>query len=283
MGIWPVACHDSVVGGSRRTATAWIGALALGAVGAGFGLLTLAEARSAPGLSFAGTSWVGAVAEVTAGWALIVAGVAETWRRPASREGLLLAGAGVGWFLVEWNNPGLGSPAAFTFGLVASALAAPLVAHAALAYPAGRLDSRRDLGIVLFAYAGAGLMLGLFPALFFDPGRQGCGLCPANLVLVRSEPGLVDSLLLAGLALGLVWAATLLAAGAVRVARASPPLRRRLWPVLAPAGCYLVLVAADFAHSLPRGTLSNDPLDYRLWLGQAALLVLMALGVAWAW
>ena len=202
MGIWPVACHDSVVGGSRRTATAWIGALALGAVGAGFGLLTLAEARSAPGLSFAGTSWVGAVAELTAGWALIVAGVAETWRRPASRAGLLLAGAGIGWFLVEWNNPGLSSPTAFTFGLIASALAAPLVAQAALAYPAGRLDSRLDVGVLVFAYAGAGLVLGLLPALFFDPGRQGCGLCPVNLVLVRSEPGLADGLQRVGLLLG---------------------------------------------------------------------------------
>jgi signal transduction histidine kinase len=283
MGIWPVACHDSVVGGSRRTAAVWIVALALGAIGAGFGLLTLAEARSAPGLSFAGTSWVGAVAELTAGWALIAAGVAETWRRPASRAGLLLAGAGIGWFFAEWNNPGLGSPAAFTFGLIASALAAPLVAHAALAYPTGRLDSRLDLCVLVFAYAGAGLVLGLLPALFFDPGRQGCSLCPANLVLARSEPGLVGGLQRAGLVLGLVWAAGLVAAGARRLGKASPPLRRRLWPVLVPAGCYLVLVGADFAHSLPRGTLSSDPLEYRLWLGEAALLVLMAAGVAWAW
>jgi signal transduction histidine kinase len=283
MGIWPVACHDSVVGGSRRTATVWIGALALGAVGAGFGLLTLAEARSAPGLSFAGTSWVGAVAELTAGWALIVAGVAETWRRPASRAGLLLAGAGIGWFLVEWNNPGLSSPAAFTFGLVVSALGAPLVAHAALAYPTGRLASRLARCVLVVAYAGAGLVLGLLPALFFDPGRQGCGLCPANLVLVRSEPGLADGLPRVGLILGLGWVVALVAVGVRRLGRASPPLRRMLWPVLAPAGCYLLLVGAGFAHSLPRGTLGNDPLDHLLWLGQAALLVLMALGVSWAW
>jgi signal transduction histidine kinase len=264
-------------------ASARAGAVVLGAAGAGFGLLTLAEARSAPGESFGGMAWAGAVAELAAGWALITVGVVESWRRPASRAGLLLTGAGIGWFFAEWNNPGLGSPVAFTFGLIVSALAAPLVAHAALAYPAGRLDSRLSLGAVVFAYAGAGLVLGLFPALFFDPGRQGCGLCPANLVLVHSEPGLMDGLLRAGLALGLVWVAALVAAGAVRMATASPPLRRLLWPVLAPAGCYLVLAGADFAHSLPRGTLGNDPVDYRLWLGEAALLVLMAAGVAWAW
>src|SRR5215471_2003374 len=267
----------------RTVASVRAGALALGVLGAAFGLLTLAEARSAPGESFGGTSWVGAVAELTAGWALIAAGVAETWRRPASLEGLLLAGAGIGWFLVEWNNPGLGSPAAFTFGLIASALGAPLVAHAALAYPAGRLASRLDVCVLVFAYAGAGLVLGLLPALFFDPGRQGCSLCPANLVLVRSEPSLAAGLQQAGLLLGLVWAAALVAAGIRRLVRASTPLRRMLWPVLVPAGCYVLLAGADLAHSLPRGTLGNDPLDYRLWLGQAAFLVLMALGVSWAW
>jgi len=259
------------------------GVLALGVLGAAFGLLTLAEARSAPGESFGGTSWVGAVAELTAGWALIAAGVAETWRRPASWAGLLFAGAGIGWFFVEWNNPGLGSPAAFTFGLIASALAAPLVAHSALAYPAGHLDSRLDVSVLVFAYAGAGLVLGLLPALFFDPGRQGCSLCPANLVLVRSELGLAVGLQHVGLFLGLAWAAALVAAGIRRLVRASRPLRRMLWPVLVPGGCYVLLVGADFAHSLLRGTLGNDPLDYRLWLGQAACLVLMALGVCWAW
>jgi signal transduction histidine kinase len=278
-----VTCHDSVVAASRRPAAVRVGALTLGAIGAGFGLLTLAQARSAPGGSFGGTSWVGAVAELAAGWALITAGVGESWRRPASRAGLLLAGAGTGWFFAEWNNPGLGSPAAFTFGLIVSALAAPLVGHAALAYPTGHLDSRLDLGVVLFAYAGAGLVLGLLPALFFDPGRQGCGLCPANLALVRPEPGLADGLLRAGIVLGLAWAVVLVMVGARRLGKASPPLRRMLWPVLAPAGGYLLLAGADFAHSLPRGTLSNDPLEYRLWLGQAALLVLMALGIASGW
>ena len=267
----------------RPVAAARAGCVLLGVVGAGFGLLTLAQARSAPGGSFAGTSWLGAVAELAAGWSLIAAGVTEAWRRPARWAGPLLIAAGTGWFFAEWNNPGLGSSAAFTFGLIVYALAAPLVAHAALAYPAGRLDTRLDLGVLLVAYAGAGLVLGLLPALFFDPGQQGCALCPANLVLVRSEPSLVSDLQRAGLVLGLAWAAGLLAVGGRRLGTASPPRRRVLWPVLAPAGCYLVLVGVDFAHSLPRGTLSNDPFEHRLWLGEAAILMLMAAGVAWAW
>jgi signal transduction histidine kinase len=254
----------------------------LGVLGAAFGMLTLAEARSAPGGSFGGASWTGAVAELAAGWSLIAAGVAESLRRPARGAGLLLIAAGTGWFFAEWNNSGLSSPA-FTFGLIVSALAAPLVAHAALAYPAGRLASRLDRGAVLAAYAGAGLVLGLLPAVFFDPQRQACGLCPANLVLIRSEPGLVSGLQRAGLVVGLAWVAGLIAVGARRLVKASSPLRRVVWPVLAAAGCYLVLVGADFAHSLPRGTLGNDPFEYRLWLGEAVFLVLMALGVSRMW
>ena len=284
MAIRPVACHDSVVAASRPTVTTvWIGAPALGAAGAGFGLLTLAEARSAPSGSFGGTSWVGAAAELSAGWALIVAGAAEFARRPARRAGLLLAAAGIGWFFAEWNNPGLGSPAAFTFGLIVSALAAPMVAHAALAYPAGRLDARSGRRVLVVAYAGAGLILGLLPAVFFAPQSQACALCPANLVLLRSEPGLVDGLSRVGLVLGLGWIAALLAIGGRRLQQASPPLRRMLWPVMVPAGAYLLLVGTDFAHSLARGALSNDPLEYRLWLAEAALLVGMALGVSWGW
>ena len=146
MGICPPACHDAVMGGLRRaiaavypgdlspTATGVrLGLVPLAAVGVAFGIASLLEARSAPGWSFAGTSTLAAVTELAAGWSLIAVGVVEARRRRARRVGLLLAVAGIGWFLVEWNNPGVGSPAAFTFGLIVYGLAAPLVAHAALA------------------------------------------------------------------------------------------------------------------------------------------------------
>jgi signal transduction histidine kinase len=82
---------------------------------------------------------------------------------------------------------------------------------------------------------------------------------------------------------GLAWVVGLIAVGARRLVKASSPLRRMVWPVLAAAGCYLVLAGADFAYSLPQGALGNDPFEYRLWLGEAAFLVLMALGVSWVW
>src|SRR5262249_26669160 len=201
MGICPPACHDTVVGGLRRaiaavhagdlspTATRGrLGLVPLAAVGIAFGFASFLQARSAPGWSFAGTSALAAVAAPAGGWSLSAAGVVEARRRRARRAGLLLAAAGIGWFLVEWNNPGVGSPAAFTFGLIVYGLAAPLVAHAALAYPKGRLDSRLDAGVLLLAYAGAGLVLGLLPGVFSDPGRQGCARAPANRGPLAPEP-----------------------------------------------------------------------------------------------
>src|SRR5262249_8942741 len=131
MGIWTPTCHDAVVGGLRRAIAAVhtgdlslsaiggrLGLAPLAAIGVAFGFASLAEARSAPGGSFAGTSTLAAVAELAAGWSLIAAGVVESRRRRARRAGLLLAGAGIGWFFAEWNNPGVGSPVAFTFGLI---------------------------------------------------------------------------------------------------------------------------------------------------------------------
>jgi hypothetical protein len=59
-------------------------------------------------------------------------------------------------------------------------------------------------------------------------------------------------------------------------------MRRLIGPVAASAAAYLVLSAAGFAHSLDRGFLSNDPVDHRLWLGEAGALVLLALAVHWS-
>ena len=187
---------------------------ALWAAAFGFGLVSLLVARSHPGGSFGGTSWVAAVAELAAGWALIAVGLRLALRRPANRPGYLLAAAGVSWFFVEWNNPGIGSPAAFTFGLVVWALAPPIVGHAILAYPSGRALPLPGRAALLAAYVGAGLVLGLLPALVFDPKRQACSQCPANLLSVTSDQDMVHFLAQWGVWLGLVWPVALAAVAA---------------------------------------------------------------------
>jgi signal transduction histidine kinase len=214
---------------------------------------------------------------------MILAGLYVWWRRPGNESGLLLAFAGVAWFFPEWTNPGIGFGVVFTIGLVAFAMAPPLVAHAVLAYPFGRLSSAVERLTVTLAYLGAALVLGFLPALFFNPSRQGCSLCPPNLLLVASRPELVEFLNRWGIRLGLVWAIGIAALCLWRLARSSPPLRRLRAPVLVGGTAYVVLVWWDFIHSLPRGQIGYDAFEYRLWLAQAATLCLVALGVASSW
>jgi hypothetical protein len=226
---------------------------------------------------------VAAAAELAAGWALIAAGLRLSLRRPPNRSGYLLAAARVSWFFVEWNNPGIGSPVAFTFGLVVWALAPPVVAHAVLAYPSGRPLPVLGRAALLAAYVAAGLVLGLLPALVFDPGQQACFQCPANLLSVTSSQDAVRVLTAWGVRLGLVWPVVLAAVAAWRFTRSSTAVRWMAAPVVFGGMAYLLLIWADFVHSLPRGQLGNDPFERGLWLGQAIALGTIAFGVTWPW
>ena len=253
------------------------------AAGLALGVTALAVVRGAPESSLAGPSAGAALALVAVGWALVACGVTAWARRPTSRFGPLLAAAGGAWFVAELNNPGAGSSLLFTLGLLGYAACPAVVAQAALAYPGGRVPGRLARAGLALAYAGTLLALGLLPALTFDPGAQGCVDCPDNLLAITSAPDVVEAAGRAGLVLGLAWAPTLAVLALVEVARSSPAARRLRAPVLLPAAAYLALVAADYAHGVSRGFLSNDAVDHDLWLGQAATLALLALGVAWAW
>lgn len=260
----------------RRVAwlAAWPAGVALGAASVLF-------AGSDPGYAFVDTGPTVAL-ELLAGYALIACGLIAWRRGSSSRFGVVLAAAGCGWFLLQWNNPGVGSPLGFSTGLVLFMSAPPVVAHALLTHPAASLRPL-ERTVLAVAYTGSLLVLGLLPALVFDPAAQGCSECPRNLLLVSDSTSLHRGLSRLGVYLGLAWALLLLALVAWRAARSTAATRRVTSPVFA-AGClYLGLVAAEFAVSLQRGYISNDPLDRRLWLGEAAALVLLALAIIWSW
>jgi signal transduction histidine kinase len=253
------------------------------AAGCALGVASLLLARRYPGGSLGGDSVAGSVALLGAGWALVACGLAAWVRRPASRFGLLLWSAGLAWLLVELNNPDVGWGAAFTLGVVTYAVCPALVAHAALAYPGGQLQSGAERLAVGAGYANALVVLGIAPALFFAPARQGCAECPSNLVAVASDAGVVEALLRVGLWAGLAWAAAVAGLAAWRTIRSSSPARRVTTPVLVALVAYLALVAVDYAHGLRRGFTSNDDVDQQLWIAQAAVLIALAAGVAAAW
>jgi signal transduction histidine kinase len=257
--------------------------LAVVLAGLALGVASLGVAREDPAGSLGGDSIAASLALAGAGWALVITGAVAWARRPSSRFGILLAAVGFAWFLVPLDNPGAGSGVAFTVGLVSYAACPPLVAHAALAYPGGRLASPLERIALIVAYGATVLLLGLAAALVFDPVAQGCSQCPANHLAVTSDPGLLAALQRDGVWLGLAWAVALAGIAAWHVARSSSAARLVTAPVLLAAVVYLVLVAADYAHSVDRGFLSNDDIEKRLWAGQAAALVALALGVVLAW
>jgi signal transduction histidine kinase len=257
--------------------------LTLGIIGGVLGLLSLGIARREPGYSVAGGSAARTAAELAAGWILLAVGMIAASRRTESRFGRLLGVAGCAWFLVEWNNPGTRANLAFTVGLTFYAATPALVAHAGLAYPDGLPLAWPERLAVGLGYLDGLFLLGLLPALVFDPAAQGCGQCPRNLLLVTDSASLYGTLNSAGVHLGLIWSLTFIPLLILRLARSSTARRRLTWPVLSASAAYLGLVATEFGHEVARGTSGNDQIYRTLWLGQAAALVLLSFGVAWNW
>ena len=255
--------------------------LVLWPAGSALGVFSLAIARDNPTFSFAGTSLGGAVALLGAGWALLAGGLAFWGRRPGNAVGPILVAASGAWFVAEWDNPSIGSAVGFTIGLALYAACPPFVAWAMLAYPSDRLASwgeRLAIGVTL---AGAVLVLGLLPALFFDPAAAGCAQCPENGLVVSDEPGLFDDLNRVGVHLGLAWSLLVIAMAVWRLVRSSAAKRRVVAPLLLAGGVYLGLVASTFAASLDRGLVGSGELQRRLWFGQAGALAALALAVGW--
>jgi signal transduction histidine kinase len=247
------------------------------------GIGTLQLTRESPSSSLAERSAVGGAVLLGAGWLAIGLGLRAWQRHPGRRYGPLLIAAGFAWFLAEWNNPGTGSAAVFTAGVVLYAACPPLVAHAALTYPGGRLASRVEAAALGVAYTGALIVLGLLPAVFFEPADQSCAFCPANLVAVASHAGVVSWFNHAGLRLGVASLLTLAALAAWRLRCSTSAARRAKAPVLVPVIAYLGLVAASYTYTVSRGTLSIDRRERSLWLAQGVALVAVSLGVAWGW
>jgi signal transduction histidine kinase len=256
--------------------------LALWPVALLLGGFSLAVAHDEPAFSFAGSSTEGAVALLGAGWALVACGLVFWGRHRGNAVGPLLVAAGFAWFLGEWDSPGVGSAPVFTVGLVFYASSAPLAAWAVLAYPTGRLASRVERVAVGLALAGALLVLGLLPALVYDPATFGCSRCADNLLLVADEPTRFDDLGRLGIRFGLAWSLLLIAVAAWRAVRSSRT-RQRVVALVVLAGCaYLGLVAAAFATSLERAFVGSGDLERRLWLGQSVALTALAAAVGWS-
>jgi signal transduction histidine kinase len=254
------------------------GRIAIVPFAAAVGLFSLATARHDPVGAF-GASTLGGIAELGAGWSLVGAGLLFWSRHRQNRFGPLLTGAGIAWFLPEWSDLGVSTAPAFTVGLVGFVACTPLVAHAALAYPTGRMRSRVEVAVVASSYGGALVLLGLLPTTVFDPKAAGCFQCPHNLALIRGDLGLFDTFNRYGLWVGIGWLAALGILLVWRLVRAAHATVVAI--ALVPAIVYVALVTWDFQHSLGRGILGTDSFDQRVWRSEAVALAAFALAVAW--
>ena len=122
-------------------------------------------------------------------------------------------------------------------------------------------------------------MLGILPALLFDPLQAQGATRSAELVLVADRASAAEEIMRAGVYLGLGWALALAALAAVRLVRGHRPDGRcslrapstsSWWRRRSPS--------RSIAGSLPSGTI-----EQRLWLGQAVALTALAAAVAWSW
>jgi signal transduction histidine kinase len=261
-----------------RHATA-VGLIVVGVVAS---IETVLLASSAPAFSRFGST-IGAIAlESLAGWSLLLAGALVGLTPDGRIRGALLAGTAVGWFVAEWATPA--APAlVFTLGLALGSAWPALLAHTTLIWtPTARIGTRRSL-LVATAYGTNLVLLGLLPAMTFDPVGARCTQCPTNLLGLANEPALALSITRLGFAIEAAWIVAVVAVVAVGVVSARGTEQRLVARVAVPAVVVLSAVAVGALYSIPRGSLSNDPVDLAAWGVQAAGFVAVAVGVGSVW
>ena len=211
----------------------------------------------------------------------MAAGVVTSFARPAGRIGDLALLAGFVWFAPFWAGWKGGPPLVLSLGTLAAGFAFPLLLHLVLAYPSGRLRSKGARALVVAVYLEAALSaLGraLFRDPFFDPSCW--DNCTDNVFLVRSLPRVARGIQDADLWFAAAAAAALATVCVWRLAAASAPARRTLWPVLAGG---IALAAATIAHSvaLTRMPLEDpsDPAFLSIFVVGCAAVIVLALGL----
>jgi signal transduction histidine kinase len=259
--------------------------LGAGAVAVAYAFGALAVARS-PGelTTYAGQSEVAAALAVSAGLALVVAGVVTSLARRAGRTGDLALLAGFVWFAPAWAGWKGGPPLVLSLGTLAAGFTFPLLVHLVVAFPTGVLRSTGARALVIAAYVEAALSaLGraLFRDPFFDPTCW--NNCTDNVFLVRSLPDVARVIQDVDVWFAVATASALAAVCVGRLTAASAPARRTLGPVHAGG---VALAGATIAHSVAlTRSAAEDPSDGALqtiFIVACAAVIVIALGLPWA-
>ena len=173
--------------------------------------------------------WLEVSLGLVIGWSFIGTGLYAWWRRRASRFGVLMVATGFAWFAA--GLAAADGPLLFTVGVIFGTLFFVVCGHLLLAFPSGRLHTRRERRLVAGLYALS--LSGALPTLLLaDIGSSDCGECPASPVKIADEPGIADVLNAVMNALGILGLMAVAAILVGRWSRATRPQRRALNPAL---------------------------------------------------
>jgi len=260
----------------------WAG-LAIGGGALLVGFVSIQVAQAAPGFSYLTDAPLGGAMGLAAGWGLVAVGLETGRRARRPRLGVLLAFAGLAWFLSDWADPAIGSAIGFSLGVSVGWIYPAVVAHALLrATDVGR-NGQRDRVLVVAGYAVLLVGLGILPALAFDPQASGCTFCPPNLLHVLSPTPVVDAMVTVATAVAVVWAALVSLALLIRIARAGPASRRRRALVALLGAVFFVTVGVALARDAAFVVPPTDAVDHRLRTVQAIALVGLTIALALEW
>ena len=244
-------------------------------------VVAVPRSSTAPLTTYAGASPAERIADLSAGFGLLGAGLLAWIELRAKRLGLLAILAGIAWFGPDWDGWARGPELARSLGAVAAPFVLALVFHLVAAFPDGRIGSRLATGAVAAGYgltAVASVALALFrdPFLDFYCWRN----CVDNAFLVDADQHVARVVArgwhFAALSIGLL----VIVSVAWRWRIASGTARRVLWPLLASG---LLVGAAEAAYAV---ALLRTPLESptsagfsSLFLVRSLALVALALGL----
>ena len=234
------------------------------------------------GTTHAGVSILSAVADITAGWGLIAAGLVVASDGAYRRFGAIVGLAGVAWLAADWTGWQDGAPAVRGVAALIAPLFPALMLHAAAVGPSAGLGSR-STPLVASAYVATAL-LAVAVALVGDPRADATcwNDCTDNVFLVSSMPSVAAGLRVLQVILATGIGMVLVGVACGRLGGATVAVRAALWPILVPGGIGRHVHRRSWpceAHGPHRDPWS--PLDAGLFLALACSAVGFAGGVAW--
>jgi signal transduction histidine kinase len=212
--------------------------------------------------------------DAAVGLSFVLAGLVALDRRPGNATGVLMIAYAVSAYFGNWSN--LNIAAVPMIGMIGAQPSGAFIAHAALAYPTGRLRTRFERFVIGLIY-GVNVVVCVVILLAFDPRADGCTRCAWEPAPFPSRTAVLTSLSLSQRAAFLTVPLFFLAVW-LRWRRSTPAERRDLIPLwIGFAVVGLVYLMDGFAS--PDTT--ADQFSYLMWELQSVLQISLPLIFLW--